>query len=69
MNDTAKRTLRTLLQGLPPAAIVALLVAFGVALNEVQAASLMVVLTAVSSAAFNLLEDNTGAAFGPRKDG
>jgi hypothetical protein len=69
MSDTARRTLRTLLQGLPPAAILAGLVAFGVPLTEMQIAFLMVALTAVSSALANLVEDNTGVALGPAKGG
>ncbi len=72
MPDALRRGLRTLLQGLPPAGMVAAWVAFVGPLDMQQTAAAMLVLTAVSSAAINALED-AGAipAFGkaPASDG
>ena len=69
MSDTQRRAIRTLLQGLPPAALLALAKAFHAPIDEYQTAALMVALTAISSALFNLLEDKTGAALGPSREG
>lgn len=59
MNDRTRRSFRTLIQGLPPAAIIALLEAFHVPIDAAQAGALMVLLTAVSSFLMNLIEDET----------
>lgn len=68
MNDRVRRAIRTLIQGVPPAGIIAGMIAFGVPLNEAQGVALMVVLTALSSFLLNLLEDETGLVVGPSKE-
>ena len=67
MTDTTRRAIRTLIQGIPAATIVAALHAFGVPLNPAEDVVLVPLLTAVSSFLLNLLEDNTGVSIGPSK--
>lgn len=56
MNTRTRLALRTLLQGCPPAAIVAVLLAFGL-ITPGQGVALTVPLTALSSFLYNLCED------------
>jgi len=69
MSDRTRRAIRTLLQGVPPVAIVGGMVAFGVPLNEAQQGFIVLLLLALSSFLANLLEDKTGAALGPSREG
>lgn len=67
MSDRVRRALRTLIQGIAPVSIVGGLLAFGVPLNEAQAAFVTLVLLGLSTFLVNLLEDETGVALGPKK--
>lgn len=57
LNDPTKRALRTLAQASTVAAVLAVAVAFGVPLTEMQVGAIMALATPLLSAVQNLLEE------------